>query len=248
MKIYFLGTGTSTGIPQIGCRCPVCTSNDPKDNRLRSSVYIETDHVHMLIDAGPDLRQQLLNAEVNSIDAILITHEHYDHIGGLDDIRPMGHVMVYGETRALKTIKNNMPYSFAENKYPGVPLIELNAISTDKFKIKDIEILPVRIMHAQLPILGFRIGTMAYLTDVKTIDDENIEKLKNIDILVINALRHTSHISHLSLTESLELIDKIKPRMAYLTHVSHDMGLHKKTELTLPENVRLAYDNLVLNL
>lgn len=248
MKVYFLGTGTSTGIPQIGCQCAACTSIDAKDKRLRSSVCIESDNLRLIIDAGPDLRQQLLQAGISSVDAFLITHEHYDHIGGLDDIRPLGHVSVYGEKRVLETIRNNMPYSFKNNKYPGVPLITLEEIGIDPFEIKGQEIQPVRVMHAQLPVLGFRIGNLAYLTDVKTMDEENIGKLKNVDTLIINALRHTSHISHLSLSESLELINKINPGMAYLTHISHDMGLHSDTASILPKNVKLAYDHLILNL
>lgn len=248
IKVYFLGTGTSTGVPQIGCNCQTCLSTDTKDKRLRSSVYIEVNNLHILIDAGPDLRQQLLTAKINSLDAILITHEHYDHIGGLDDIRPLGDTVVYAEKRVLNTIRKNMPYCFSENKYPGVPLIELIEISEDKFLVQGLEIEPIRAMHAQLPVLGFKINNMAYLTDVKTMDNQNIKKLKNIDTLIINSLRHTEHISHMSLTETLQLIEQINPKQAFLTHLSHDMGQHEKNQLTLPENIQIAYDNLVLYL
>ena len=247
MKISILGSGTSTGIPQIGCGCKVCTSSDPKDNRLRASIMIEVEHKRLLVDCGPDLRQQLINHRVTHLDGILITHEHFDHIGGLDDVRPLGETNIYGEDAVLDVIKRNMPYSFVENKYPGVPVIHTHPIGTDPFYIKDIEITPVRIMHAQLPILGFRIGNFAYLTDVKTIDKQEVDKLKGLDLLIINALRIREHHSHLSLSESLELTHKIGAKATWFTHMSHDMGLHEEIEKTLPENIHLAYDGLVLH-
>ena len=247
MKISILGSGTSTGIPQIGCGCKVCTSSDPKDNRLRASIMIEVNDRKILVDCGPDLRQQLINHRVTHLDGILITHEHFDHIGGLDDVRPLGNTNIYGEKPVLDVIKRNMPYSFVENKYPGVPVIHTHPIGTDPFYIKDIEITPVRIMHAQLPILGFRIGNFAYLTDVKTIDKQEVDKLKGLDLLIINALRIREHHSHLSLSESLELTHKIGAKATWFTHMSHDMGLHDEIEKTLPENIHLAYDGLVLH-
>jgi phosphoribosyl 1,2-cyclic phosphate phosphodiesterase len=247
MKISILGSGTSTGIPQIGCGCKVCTSSDPKDNRLRASIMIEVGDKRLLVDCGPDLRQQLINHRVTHLDGILITHEHFDHIGGLDDVRPLGETNIYGEEAVLDVIKRNMPYSFVENKYPGVPMIHTHPIGTDPFYIKDIEITPVRIMHAQLPILGFRIGNFAYLTDVKTIDKQEVDKLKGLDLLIINALRIREHHSHLSLSESLELTHKIGAKATWFTHMSHDMGLHEEIEKTLPENIHLAYDGLVLH-
>ena len=247
MKISILGSGTSTGIPQIGCGCKVCTSSDPKDNRLRASIMIEVNDRKLLVDCGPDLRQQLINHRVTHLDGILITHEHFDHIGGLDDVRPLGETNIYGEDAVLDVIKRNMPYSFVENKYPGVPVIHTHPIGTDPFYIKDIEITPVRIMHAQLPILGFRIGNFAYLTDVKTIDEQEVDKLKGLDLLIINALRIREHHSHLSLSESLELTHKIGAKATWFTHMSHDMGLHEEIEKTLPENIHLAYDGLVLH-
>jgi phosphoribosyl 1,2-cyclic phosphate phosphodiesterase len=247
MKISILGSGTSTGIPQIGCGCKVCTSSDPKDNRLRASIMIEVGDKRLLVDCGPDLRQQLINHRVTHLDGILITHEHFDHIGGLDDVRPLGETNIYGEDAVLDVIKRNMPYSFVENKYPGVPVIHTHPIGTDPFYIKDIEITPVRIMHAQLPILGFRIGNFAYLTDVKTIDKQEVDKLKGLDLLIINALRIREHHSHLSLSESLELTHKIGAKATWFTHMSHDMGLHDEIEKTLPENIHLAYDRLVLH-
>jgi len=247
MNLLFLGTGTSTGVPQIGCKCDICSSPDPKDKRLRASVLITEGDTHILIDCGPDLRQQLLTNNINSISAILLTHEHYDHVGGLDDVRPLGDMQLYAEKRVLSVIKRNMPYCFVDVKYPGVPLIHLHQISETNFFIENILVQPVRVMHAELPILGFRIGKVAYLTDVKTIDERSLEKLQGLDVLVINALRINSHISHLSLKEAIEIAVKIGAHKTYFTHMSHDMGLHKEVnEHLLPENIELAYDGLQL--
>ncbi len=248
MNLHFLGTGTSTGVPQIGCNCSVCASNDLKDSRLRSSVMITEGTTQLIIDCGPDLRQQLLRNKVNHLNGILITHEHYDHIGGLDDIRPLGDAQVYGEKRVLQTIKQNMPYCFAENKYPGVPVINLNEIGVEEFYIENIKINPIRIMHAKLPILGFRIGDIAYLTDVKTIEEDSIKQLQNLKVLIINALRPASHIAHLSLSEALVMAKRIGAQETYFTHMSHDMGLHEEVNRLLPDHIQLAYDGLMLDL
>ncbi|MDD3320733.1 MAG: MBL fold metallo-hydrolase [Paludibacter sp.] len=244
MKILFLGTGTSTGVPQIGCNCAVCSSSDPKDNRLRASVLISDNENEILIDCGPDLRQQLLKNKITKISSILLTHEHYDHVGGLDDVRPLGSVNVYAEQNVLKVIRRNLPYCFVENKYPGVPLINLHTIDTNEFYIGKTKIQPVRIYHYKLPILGFRIGKIAYLTDVKTIDEKVIEQLQNLDVLVLSALRINEHISHLSLEQALELKTKINAKQTYFTHMSHDMGLHAVVNKLLPKNVQLAFDGL----
>lgn len=244
MELLFLGTGTSTGVPQIGCKCSVCHSNNPKDNRLRASVLLTVDDTKILIDCGPDFRQQLLKYDIKKLTAILFTHEHYDHIGGLDDVRPLGEAQVYAERKVLNVIQRNMPYCFGNYKYPGVPLIHLNEIDENAFYIKNIKVQPIRIMHAQLPILGFRIGDYAYLTDVKTIDDKSIEQLQNLDVLVINALRINTHISHITLSEALEIARKIGAQKTYFTHISHDLGLHDHINNTLPENIYLAYDGL----
>ncbi|MEI6754188.1 MAG: MBL fold metallo-hydrolase [Paludibacter sp.] len=246
MELLFLGSGTSTGVPQIGCKCNVCTSTDLKDKRLRASVLITEGKTRILIDCGPDLRQQLISNNIFYLTGILLTHEHYDHVGGLDDVRPLGEVQLFAEKKVLGIIMRNMPYCFAENRYPGVPEIELNEISENKFFINHLEIQPIRIMHAELPILGFRLGKIAYLTDVKTIENKSFELLKDLDILVINALRASKHLSHLSVEEALQMADKIGAKKTYFTHISHDMGLHETINKQLPENIYLSYDGLKL--
>jgi len=248
MKITFLGSGTSTGVPQIGCNCDVCISDDTKDKRLRASVLIETENLRLIIDTGPDFRQQLLRHPVNGISGILLTHEHYDHIGGLDDVRPFGNVPVYAEKNVLNTIRRNMPYCFAENRYPGVPLIQLKEIDENDFYVHDELIRPVRIMHAKLPVLGFRIRNMAYLTDVKTLPESSFEKLKDLDLLIINALRINKHISHLNLDEAKEIASIINAKRTIYTHMSHDMGRHAFINTILPERQELAYDNMTISI
>jgi len=247
MNVLFLGTGTSTGVPLIGCKCNVCASIDKKDNRLRASVLITDGTTKILIDCGPDLRQQLLTYQVNHLSGILLTHEHYDHVGGLDDVRPLGEAQMYAEKKVLNVIQRNMPYCFGENKYPNVPTIHLNEIDENAFFIDHLKVLPIRIMHAKLPILGFRIGNLAYLTDVKTLDDKAIEQLQNLDVLILNSLRIKKHIAHLSLDEALELAARIGAKKTYFTHMSHDMGLHEDVNQLLPENIQLAYDGLIIN-
>jgi phosphoribosyl 1,2-cyclic phosphate phosphodiesterase len=246
MEVLFLGTGTSTGIPQIGCQCKVCQSTDKKDKRLRASVLITEGDTRILIDCGPDLRQQLIEHEIYHLSGILLTHEHYDHVGGLDDVRPLGETHLYAEKKVLSVVQRNMPYCFVENKYPGVPLIQLHTIDETDFHIEKINVQPIRVMHARLPIFGFRIGKIAYLTDVKTIAEREIKKLKGLDILVINALRIDKHISHLSLGEALEIATKIDAKNTYFTHMSHDMGLHKDINQILPPTIHLSYDGLKL--
>jgi len=246
MNLLFLGTGTSTGVPQIGCTCKVCTSNNEKDKRLRASVLITIKNKKILIDCGPDFRQQLLQNKVDTISAVLLTHEHYDHVSGLDDLRPLGTAEVYAEKKVITKIKEIMPYCFGENKYPGVPSINLHKIDENEFYVEDIKIQPIRIMHAKLPILGYRIGNIAYLTDVKTIGNESYEQLKKLDVLVINALRIEKHISHISLDEAIEIAQKIGAKETYFTHISHDMGLHDAVNPTLPANIQIAYDGMII--
>lgn len=247
MEILFLGTGTSTGVPQIGCKCKVCTSNDKKDKRLRASVLISEGKDRILIDCGPDLRQQLIIHGIYYLSAILLTHEHYDHVGGLDDVRPLGEAQLYAEKKVLDIIQRNLPYCFGENRYPGVPKIHLHEISEQEFEINNLKIQPIRAKHANLPILGFRIGKFAYFTDVKTIEDKAIKQLENLDILVLNALRPFEHISHLSLNDAVKLAEKIDAKKTFFTHMSHDMGLHEEVNKKLPKNIQLAFDGLKLN-
>jgi phosphoribosyl 1,2-cyclic phosphate phosphodiesterase len=248
MKILFLGSGTSTGIPHIGCKCSTCTSTNIKDKRLRASVLIEINNNNILIDCGPDFRQQILKYQIDRIDSILFTHEHYDHIGGLDDVRPLGNMNIYARRSVLEAIERNMYYCFAENKYPGIPVLQLNEVFDSEFIVNTIKILPIEAMHYKLPILGFRIGNFAYLTDVKTLDKKAIKQLEKLDILVINALRKLDHIAHLTLDEALSLAKKIGAKKTYFTHISHDLGLHDEVSKELNENIYLAYDGLILEL
>lgn len=244
MELLFLGTGTSTGVPQIGCQCGTCNSLDFKDKRLRSSVLITEGNTKILIDCGPDLRQQLLSNNIDSLSSILLTHDHYDHVGGLDDVRPLGDTQLYAEKRVLTIIQRNMPYCFSGFKYPGVPKIHLHEITENDFFIDNIRVTPIRIMHAKLPILGFRMNKVAYITDMKTIEERSVVKLLGLDILIINALRINTHISHLSLSEAITIAEKIGARKTYFTHMSHDIGLHDEVNKTLPENMQLAFDGL----
>ena len=248
MKITFLGTGTSTGVPQIGCKCKVCQSGHPYDKRMRASAMIEIDNKRIVIDAGPDFRAQMLQHNVDNIVAILITHEHYDHVGGIDDVRPFGLVDIYAEQRVLNQIKTVMPYCFSTSKYPGVPQIELHCIDENRFSIHNIDIQPIRIMHAHLPIWGFRIANFAYITDLKTIPESSIAQLQNLDVLTINALRIEQHISHINLDEAIALAQKIGARKTYFTHFSHDLGLHSEVAKNLPENIYLSYDGLTVEI
>lgn len=247
MKIRFLGTGTSTGNPEIGCKCKVCTSQDPRDNRLRSSVLIEIDNKRILIDCGPDFRQQMLGLDFAKIDAVLLTHEHYDHVGGLDDLRPFckfGDVDVYSEKYLANIIRERMPYCFQKIKYPGIPYILMHEITADPFNIDNIEIIPIRLMHYKLPVFGYRLGNMAYLTDLKHIPEEEYAKLKGLDTLIMDALRIEEHQSHQNLGEALENVKRIAPQKCYFIHMSHHLGLHSEVEKILPENVFLSYDGL----
>lgn len=245
MKITFLGTGTSTGIPQIGCKCQVCNSSDKKDKRLRASVLLQDADTNIIIDCGPDFRQQLLQHPINHLDGVFLTHEHYDHIAGLDDIRPLGKCVIYAENRVISSIRRNLPYAFSDNPYPGVPKLTLSEIQPDsEIRIDNLTIQTIRVMHAKLPILGFRVGKFAYLTDVKTITKEALEQLQGLDVLVLNALRHEEHIAHITLNEAIELSREINPQTTYFTHFSHDLGFHHAIQKILPKNMYLAFDNL----
>ncbi|NQX80810.1 MAG: MBL fold metallo-hydrolase [Flavobacteriaceae bacterium] len=253
MKIKFLGTGTSQGIPVITSQHPVCKSTDLKDKRLRSSIAIQWDENTYIIDCGPDFRQQMLRADINKIDAILFTHEHADHIAGLDEIRPycnkqQAPLPIYAKKRVLKALARRYDYIFtAKNRYPSAPSVEQNRVKNEPFVLSGLEVIPVKIMHGSLSIFGYRFGEMAYLTDVKTISDREIGKLQNLDVLIINALRQEKHPTHFNLEECLAFIDKIKPKKAYLTHISSLLGFHEEVQKTLPDNVYLAYDALELD-
>ncbi len=253
MKVTFLGTGTSQGVPVIACKCNVCASEDEKDKRLRSSVLIEVENTNIVIDTGPDFRQQMLRADVNQLDAVLFSHEHRDHIAGLDDIRAYNFIQqqpmdVYAEERVFRALYYEFPYIFAEKKYPGVPQVNVNLISNTPFQVNSISITPVRIMHYRLPVLGFRIGQFAYITDANYISEDEMEKLIGVKHLVINALRKEKHISHYSLEQALQIIRQLSPKRAYLTHLSHQMGLHEEIQKEIPPNVLLAYDGLTVDL
>jgi phosphoribosyl 1,2-cyclic phosphate phosphodiesterase len=248
MKVRFLGTGTSTGVPQIGCKCEVCSSLDARDKRLRASVRIEVDGKVVVIDCSPDFRQQTLLLPFEKIDAILFTHEHYDHVGGIDDLRPFsafGAVELYMEERLENDLRAKLSYCFAKYKYKGVPNLTVRRITAgEDFQIGTVTVTPVRVNHYLLPILGFRIRKFAYLTDIKTVDETELKKLAGVDTLVVSALRKTEHISHQTLEQALEMIARIKPKTAYLTHMSHELGLHAQVERELPPNVFPAYDGL----
>lgn len=253
MKITFLGTGTSQGIPVIGSTHPVCLSSDFKDKRLRVSILVEWENYTFLVDCGPDFRQQMLRANPERIDAILFTHEHADHTAGLDDIRPFffkqGDINIYAHQRVLRQLTQRFEYIFtSEIKYPGVPNLLQNEVKNKPFTINGLEILPVEGLHYKLPVFGYRFGSFAYLTDMKTISDTEKQKLKNLEVLVINALREEEHISHFNLEQALAIILELKPMRAYLTHISHHLGFHEAVQQKLPENVFLAYDGLEITI
>lgn len=249
MKVTFLGTGTSQGVPVIACPCPVCVSDNKKDKRLRTSVFIETENKKFVIDTGPDFRQQMLREGIKELDAILYTHEHKDHIAGLDDVRAFNFIHqraidVYLEDRVIPAIKREFSYIFSENKYPGIPRINLKMIDTLSFEAGGIKILPIRAFHYRLPVLGYRIGDFTYITDANYIPEEEKEKIIGSQFIVINALRKEKHISHFTLSEAVKLINEFSPRRGYITHISHQMGLHEEVQKELPPNILLAYDGL----
>lgn len=251
MKITFLGTGTSQGVPVIACDCNICLSTDPLDKRLRTSVLLETDETTIIIDAGPDFRQQMLREHVTKLDAILLTHEHKDHIAGLDDVRAFNYksqdaIDIYSEERVQKVIKKEFSYVFSEYQYPGIPKMRLNPIPEHSFNIKNISIIPVRVFHYRLPVYGFRIGNFAYITDANYIPEESKEQLYGVKYLVVNALRKEKHISHFSLREAIDFIREISPKKAFITHISHQMGLHTEVSKELPPEIMLAFDGLSL--
>lgn len=247
MKVTFLGTGTSCGVPVIGCNCEVCHSTDPHDHRLRCSILVETEQTRILVDIGPDFRQQILPHPFRRIDAILITHSHYDHVGGMDDIRPycqFGEINVYADPIAREGMLQMLPYCFAEHRYPGVPAIGLHEVQAGKpLRFGNIDVMPFQVMHGRLPILGYRFGKFAYITDMKTIADDQLPLLQGIDTLVVNALRFDKpHHSHQLVDDAVAFARRIQARRTLLTHMCHDIGLHSVVNQQLPAGIELAYD------
>lgn len=251
VKITFLGTGTSQGVPIIACNCNVCTSSDFRDKRLRSSILIETAKTRICIDSGPDFRQQLLREKIKKLDAIVFTHEHKDHIAGLDEVKSFNYfnkmrMPVYATERVQEALKREFHYIFLDEKYPGIPEIDLFDIDKDDFVIGDILLKPINVIHYKLPVKGFRVNNFAYVTDANFIPEPEKEKLQNLDVLVLNALRKEKHVSHFSFTEAIAMIQELKPKKAYLTHISHQLGKHEDLLKELPENIELAFDGLQL--
>lgn len=252
MKITFLGTGTSQGVPVIGCGCAVCTSTDPRDKRLRTSALLQSGDSTIVFDTGPDFRQQMLRAQVNRLDAVLYTHCHRDHTAGLDDTRSFVFrqdkaMDIYGDPETLKSIQLDFRYVFAEHKYPGIPDVRLHEIGDRPFALGDMEIHPVPVMHLKMPVLGFRIGGFAYITDANFIPEASMKMLEGLDVLVLNALQRDPHISHFTLAEALEVSEKLKPRRTFFTHLSHRMGRHQDVSAELPSGTEIAWDGLVLD-
>jgi phosphoribosyl 1,2-cyclic phosphate phosphodiesterase len=253
MKITFLGTGTSQGIPLIGCQCVVCRSADAKDKRTRTSILVETNGKTIVVDCGPDFRQQFLRENILKLDAVLMTHEHKDHLAGLDEVRAFNYLQkkampVYATERVQLAIKREYAYIFEEPSYPGIPKIDLHTIGLQNFSVEGIPVVPIEVMHHQLPVHGFRFGNFTYITDANFISPKEKEKIKGSEVLVLNALRREPHISHYTLAQALELIEELKPKQAYLTHISHQLGLHEEVEKELPVGVNIAYDGLVVEL
>ncbi|SFO74146.1 MBL fold metallo-hydrolase [Prevotella sp. tf2-5] len=262
MRLTFLGTGTSCGVPTIGCQCYTCTSKDPHDKRLRCSALVETETTRILIDCGPDFRQQMMPQPFRKIDGILITHAHYDHMGGMDDIRPycqFGEINVYADPIAREGLLQMLPYCFAEHRYPGVPAIQLHEIHKhEPLRIGDLDIMPIEVMHHDLPILGFRISplssdhlpqpSLAYITDMKTIDGGELDYLRDVDTLIVNALRQKPHHSHQTLSEAVDFAKVIGARQTWLIHSSHDIGRHEEVNASLPSDIQMAYDGQVIEI
>lgn len=248
-KCILLGTGTSQGVPIIGCKCEVCLSQDPKDKRLRTSAFLQVDQINIVIDVGPDFRQQMLQNNIEKLDAVLITHQHNDHIIGLDDVRPFNFMHecampIYASEEVIDDIQHRFDYAFASDKYPGAPSFDTFCVDDSAFEIEGVSILPIDYMHGTLPVKGFRIRNFAYITDIKTISVAEMDKLKGLSSLVVSALHHSEHHSHFNLKEALHFIEQLNPQQAFLTHLSHRMGLHDSLADLLPANVSIGFDGL----
>ncbi|MCH6233423.1 MBL fold metallo-hydrolase [Cognataquiflexum rubidum] len=253
MKVTFLGTGTSQGVPVIACDCPVCSSLDYRDKRLRSSIHLEIEGKSLVVDTGPDFRQQMIREKIHHLDAVLFTHEHKDHTGGLDDIRSYNFLQkkdmpIYGTKKVLNQIKREFAYIFEEVRYPGVPSVITHEIVNEPFSAEGIQVVPIQVLHYRLPVFGFRFGDFTYITDAKYIDDTELEKIKGTKVLVLNALQQSHHLSHFTLEEAIQLVHLIKPELAYFTHISHRLGTHQEVEKTLPPNIHLAFDGLKISI
>jgi phosphoribosyl 1,2-cyclic phosphate phosphodiesterase len=253
MKLTFLGTGTSIGVPVIACNCPICKSSDPRDKRFRTSAMVSIGNQNIVIDCGPDFRFQMLKQQVEDIDAVVFTHEHRDHIAGLDDVRAFNYILnknipIYGTAEVMAAIKTEFPYIFTESRFFGAPQVTIHEIENKAFSIDGTKILPISLMHNKLPVFGYRFQDLTYITDASFIPEEEKHKIFKSKVLVLNALRNSKHISHLSLGEALQLIEELQPERAYLTHISHFLGLHAEVEKKLPDNVQLAYDNLIIEI
>lgn len=248
IKLTFLGTGTSTGVPEIGCTCPVCTSSDVRDRRLRVSALVETDTARILIDCGPDFREQMMRVPFDRLDGVLLTHEHYDHTGGIDDLRPFcrfGDIDIFADDLTCRHLRERLPYFFCEVLYPGVPRLHFHAIEPfHPIVIQGVEVLPLQVMHGKLPILGYRIGPLGFVTDMLTAPEETLEALRGVHTLVIDGLRHTPHGSHQTIEAAIDFACAAGAKETYLIHMSHDAGLHAEAEAQLPPHVHMAYDGL----
>lgn len=253
MRVVFLGSGTSQGVPVITCKCEVCKSDDLRDNRLRSSVLIEIGKKTLVIDAGPDFRQQMLRQKVMKLDAILLTHSHKDHVGGLDDVRAFNYSQlkpmdIFADDLTTSVVKSDFAYAFTEEKYPGVPKMSIHVFDNAPFMVCGMEVMPIKATHMNARVWGFRIGKFAYLTDVSKIEDQEKQKLLGLDVLIVNALRIEKHYSHFNLEEAMALVKEVDPQWAFFTHISHNMGLYAKVNHTLPPNMALGYDGLTIEL
>lgn len=251
LRVTFLGTGTSIGVPVITCDCPVCLSDDPRDQRLRTSILLETKGCTFVVDCGPDFRIQMLREKVRNLDAVLFTHEHRDHIAGLDDVRAFNYVLnkkidIYGTKQVMEMIHTEFPYIFSDSRYFGAPQLTVHHITDQPFTIRGVEFIPIRVMHEKLPVTGFRVGNFTYITDASHISEEEKKKVNGSRIIVLNALRNSKHVSHFSVSEAVDILQEWKPEAAFLTHLSHFVGLHEEVNSKLPGFVQLAYDGLTL--